>query len=78
VATTTLSEKGQVVIPAELRSKAKLRPGDRFEVILNPSGSLVFTPLPRDPLLALRGTFTGPRRLTVELLAERRQERERG
>ncbi len=73
--TTTLSEKGQVVIPAELRSQAHLRPGDRFEVSLDSAGSLVFRPLPRDPLLALRGAFAGPRRLTDDLLAERRLER---
>ena len=78
VATTTLSEKGQVVIPAELRSKAKLRPGDRFEVRLDPSGALIFTPLPRDPLLALRGSLAGSEPLTEELLAERRRERARG
>ena len=78
MATTTLSENGQVAIPAELRSKARLRPGDRFEVRLDPSGALVFTPLPRDPLLALRGTFTGSRPLTEELLAERQRERDRG
>jgi AbrB family looped-hinge helix DNA binding protein len=77
IATTTLSEKGQVVIPAELRSQAGLRPGDRFEVSLDSAGALVFRPLPRDPLLALRGAFAGPRRLTDDLLAERRQERVR-
>jgi AbrB family looped-hinge helix DNA binding protein len=78
VATTTLSERGQVVIPAELRSKAGLRPGDRFEVVLDAAGSLVFKPLPRDPLLALRGAFAGGHRLTDDLLAERRRERARG
>jgi AbrB family looped-hinge helix DNA binding protein len=78
VPTTTLSEKGQVVIPAELRAKAGLRPGDRFEVVLDESGSLIFRPLPRDPLLALRGTFSGAPRLTDDLLAERRRERRRG
>lgn len=78
MATTTLSQKGQVVIPAEVRSRARLRPGDRFEVILDATGSLVFKPLPRDPLLALRGAFAGGRRLTDDLLAERRRERARG
>jgi AbrB family looped-hinge helix DNA binding protein len=78
MATTTLSKKGQVVIPAEIRARAGLRPGDRFSVELTESGALVFRPLPRGPLLALRGAFSGPHRLTEELLAERRRERGRG
>lgn len=77
-ATTTLSEKGQVVIPAEIRARAGLRAGDRFSVELDESGALIFRPLPRDPLLALRGAFAGPRRLTDELMAERRKERASG
>ena len=77
LATTTLSEKGQVVIPAELRSMAGLRPGDRFDVELDGAGSLIFRPLPRDPLLALRGAFAGQGRLTDDLLAERGRERAR-
>lgn len=76
--TTTLSEKGQVVIPAEIRSKAGLRAGDRFEVELDDSGVLIFRPLPRDPLLALRGAFAGSHRLTDDLLGERRKERADG
>lgn len=77
-ATTTLSEKGQIVIPAEIRAKAGLRAGDRFSVEVTESGALIFTPLPRDPLLHLRGAFRGPRRLTDELVAERRKERAHG
>jgi AbrB family looped-hinge helix DNA binding protein len=30
--TTTLSSKGQVVLPAELRRKDDIRPGERFEI----------------------------------------------
>ena len=44
---------------------------------MDSAGALVFRPLPRDPLLALRGAFARPRRLTDDLLAERRQERVR-
>lgn len=76
--TTTLSEKGQVVIPAEIRAKAGLRAGDRFSVELAHTGELIFRPLPRDPLLALRGKYKAPRRLTETLLEERRKERRDG
>jgi len=33
IATTKLSSKGQVVIPEEIRTKLKLRPGARFVVV---------------------------------------------
>ncbi|HVB08846.1 MAG TPA: AbrB/MazE/SpoVT family DNA-binding domain-containing protein [Bacillota bacterium] len=78
MALTTLSEKGQVVIPAEVRRRAGLRPGDRFDVVVDDSGALIFRPLPRDPLLALRGAFGGKGHLTEDLLADRARERKRG
>jgi len=46
--------KGQVVIPAEIRGKAGLRAGQRFAATLE-GDKIIFTLLPRDPLLALRG-----------------------
>ncbi len=40
---TTLGKKGQVVIPAEIRKKMKLEPGDNFIVILA-NRSIAFLP----------------------------------
>ena len=73
--TTTLSEKGQVVIPAEIRGKAGLEPGRRFAATLE-GDKIIFTLLPRDPLLALRGAFAGKDSLTEALLSARREERQ--
>ncbi|MDA8335528.1 MAG: AbrB/MazE/SpoVT family DNA-binding domain-containing protein [Peptococcaceae bacterium] len=73
--TTTLSEKGQVVIPAEIRGKAGLEAGQRFAATME-GDRIVFTPLPRDPLLALRGAFAGKDSLTEALLSARREERQ--
>lgn len=39
--TTTLGERGQVVIPAEIREKLGLEPGEKFMVLLHGFGSVV-------------------------------------
>lgn len=71
--TTILSEKGQVVIPAEIRAQLGLQRGDRFEIEVRAS-EIVFRALPRSPLLSLRGAFKGPDSLTGELLREHQLE----
>ena len=54
---TTISSKGQIVLPAELRREDDLRPGDRFEVERLEAGSYV-----------LRRVTDRPNRGLVELL----------
>ena len=39
--TTTLTAKGQVTIPKELRDLLGLKPGDEVEMILNAAGGIV-------------------------------------
>ena len=41
---TTLSTKGQIVVPGALRSKLGLNPGDEFSINVD-NGSIVLTPL---------------------------------
>ena len=41
---TTLSTKGQVVVPGSVRSRLGLHPGDEFSIKLD-NGSIVLTPL---------------------------------
>jgi len=72
--TTILSEKGQIVIPAEIRTRLGLQRGDRFEVEAS-GDDLILRRLPRNPLLALRGAFRGPDSLLEALLEERESER---
>ncbi|HHW25873.1 MAG TPA: AbrB/MazE/SpoVT family DNA-binding domain-containing protein [Firmicutes bacterium] len=72
----TLSDKGQVVIPAEIRQKYDLQKGDRF-LVKDENGRITLTRLERHPLLGLRGAYKGQVDLTSELLKERRAERER-
>jgi AbrB family looped-hinge helix DNA binding protein len=43
--TTTLSQKGQVVIPQEVRNKLRLRPGDDFIVLCSETGDILLRPI---------------------------------
>lgn len=62
------------MIPTEIRERLGLQPGDRFEIEVR-DGELMLTPLKRSALLALRGAFKGPNRLTDALLEDRQAER---
>jgi AbrB family looped-hinge helix DNA binding protein len=61
--TTTLSVKGQVVIPGELRERHKLGPGSDFTVLSRSNGDIILRPVKArrrrptlaDGLLALSG-----------------------
>ncbi|OIO06926.1 hypothetical protein AUJ27_03355 [Candidatus Falkowbacteria bacterium CG1_02_37_44] len=43
--TATIGEKGQVVIPTEIRKKLKIKTGGKFIVFLAPTGAVVFIPV---------------------------------
>lgn len=71
-----ISEKGWVVIPAHLREKYKIKPGDEVAII-DYGGVLSIVPLVKDPIKAGRGMLKGGRSLTDALLKERAKERAR-
>lgn len=74
--TVTLSSRGQLVIPAEIRRRHRLKAHVKFEV-LDTGRSLLLLPLPPgDPFLASRGILKG-RLSTRTFLAMRRAERRR-
>jgi AbrB family looped-hinge helix DNA binding protein len=70
--TTTLSVKGQVVIPQPLRDTHKLRPGTDFTIITRSNGDIILRPVKgrrrhatlADNLLALYGLPIDPERTT--------------
>jgi AbrB family looped-hinge helix DNA binding protein len=45
--TTTLSAKGQIVIPQEIRARLNLQPGDDFVVLTSATGEILLRPIRR-------------------------------
>ena len=74
--TLTISNKGWVVIPAELRKKYKLAPGTEV-IIVDYGGVLAIVPAMRNPIKQGRGLLKGLPSLTKDLLKERARERAR-
>lgn len=74
----TMSEKGQISIPASLRRRYDLKKGDKL-LVEEVDGAIVLRPLPRHPLLALRGRLKSEdeKKLTDMLLEERAADRKR-
>lgn len=52
---STLTTKGQVTIPKEMRDQLHLAPGDKVKFFIQPDGRVVI--LPKLPASALRGMF---------------------
>ncbi|MCL6614087.1 MAG: AbrB/MazE/SpoVT family DNA-binding domain-containing protein [Firmicutes bacterium] len=74
-----ISEKGQICLPASLRRRYGLKKGDKLGVE-EADGAILLRPLPRHPLLALKGKLKGAaggEKLTETLLRERAADRER-
>ena len=74
----TVSTKGQIVIPAEIRKQHGIEPGTRL-VVADMGDHLVLLPAHEDPIAYARGLFgrLGVDYSTDELLRDRRQERAR-
>ena len=70
------SSKGQVVIPIEIREKLGIKPGQMVNMTLEGERAVI-TPLPEDPIKALRGSLKGKPSLTKALLEDRKEERRR-
>jgi len=73
----TISEKGWVVIPAELRKKYSLVPGSEVSMV-DYGGVLAIIPAMKDPVKQAAGMLKGDASLTKALMTEHRKERERG
>lgn len=52
-------DKGQVVIPSEVRKKANLSPGDKVEVKISKEGSVIILPLKKNFTERFRGRVKG-------------------
>jgi AbrB family looped-hinge helix DNA binding protein len=74
--TLKISQKGWVVIPADLRKKYDLKPGDEVHVV-DYGGVLSLIPTFTDPMDVAAGMLKGKTSLTGTLLEEREKERAR-
>lgn len=75
-ATAKVSAKGWIVIPAHLRRRYGIEPGQEIRVV-DYGGVLSLVPASEDPVAAGRGLLAGGESLTRALLEERRRERGR-
>ena len=71
---STITERGQTVIPAPIRRQFNLSPTDRLVWIIE-NGTIRVFPVRADPIAAFRGQGRGGS--VQRLLAERQQDRER-
>ena len=71
--TVTVSAKGRLTIPKEVRIKYGLHKGARVQIV-DDAGILYIVPLPEDPIAALYGMLADGPSLTADLAAERQKE----
>ncbi len=74
--TLTISQKGWVVIPAELRKKYNLTPGTKVQIV-DYGGVMSIVRVFDDPINEGAGMLKGADSLTEAIVEEHRQERER-
>lgn len=76
MSTAKVSVKGWIVIPAHLRRKYGIEPGDEISIV-DYGGVLALVPRLQDPVADGLGAIEGKSSLTDALLQERKRERER-
>lgn len=69
---STITERGQTVIPAAIRHRFNLSPAQRLEWVVE-GGSIRVVPVQADPIAAFRGSGRGGS--SHRLIEERRRER---
>ena len=73
---TSVTKRGQTVVPARIRKKYDIKEGDTL-VWLEDVDGIKVVPVPQDPIRALRGRGQGEG-LGQKLLLKRQEDRERG
>ena len=71
--TVRMLAKGQVVIPAEVRRRLGIAPGDLLEIRVV-DDHIELAPLPDDPIAAFAGSLRGDDSLADGLIEEHRRE----
>ena len=71
---STITSRGQTVVPAAIRKQFNLTPSDRLEWIVDDEGIRVI-PVKQDPVVAFRGQGQGGS--ACRLIVDRQRDRER-
>jgi AbrB family looped-hinge helix DNA binding protein len=71
---TTVSVRGQTVVPREIRRALNIEPESKLAWEIR-DGEIVVHPIPANPVLAARGILRGRGLGTSDLLHDRRRER---
>jgi len=58
----TLTSKGQVTVPSEIRKRLKLQPGDRLDFVLHEDGHIEVVPM-RGSITELKGMVPSPEKI---------------
>ena len=61
MSTATITSKGQITIPVQIRSSLGLQPGDKISFLMEESGRVVFLPATKD-VTTLKGIVPRPAR----------------
>ena len=75
MASARISAKGWVVIPAPLRKKYHLQPGDQVRIV-DYGGGLALVPALGDPIEEAQGMLAGPTSVVEALLSQRAEDRQ--
>lgn len=70
--------KGQVVIPAGLRKKYKIKKGSKVNIYEGEGNVIIIKPLPEDPIEASKGMLKGKTSILKALLKDRHEEARHG
>jgi AbrB family looped-hinge helix DNA binding protein len=73
IVTSTI--KGQIVIPADIRGKFRIKKGTRVNVY-EEGNKIILEPLPDDPIKQGRGMLKTRGRILKALMADRKREAE--
>lgn len=73
---STMTSKGQIVVPAKLRRRYGLKPGTKVYFIERDS-EILFQPVTKEYLKSVHGMLTSTSSVTEELLKERARDKER-
>ncbi len=73
---STMTSKGQIVVPAKLRRRYGLKPGTKVYFIERDE-EILFQPVTKEYLKSVHGMLTSETSMTKELLKERAKDKER-